>query len=88
MEKSAFKFVTNPIKSLREISITFPKFHNNNEDSSEYRKRDPLFRSCGLRIHLHFMEPDSSLPCSKWPAICPFPEKEQSNSYPKRIYFS
>ena len=35
-----------------------------------------------LRNSPHFMEPEGSLPCSKVPATCPYPEPPRSRPYP------
>jgi hypothetical protein len=46
---------------------------------------EPFLRSRQLcsysRTSQHFMEPESSLPCSHGPSTAPYPEPDQSNPY-------
>jgi hypothetical protein len=32
------------------------------------------------------MEPEGSSPCSQEPAICPYPEPNESNSHPQTLF--
>jgi hypothetical protein len=54
-------------------------------DRSLTHGAEPFLRSCQLysysRTSQHFMELESSLPCSQEPCIGPYPESDQSNPY-------